>query len=77
MQPFRAKLAADLRRRVTLSDRQVLISQTLKLSFPDGVKAVRLTGPGNAVGFRASPALESLGPGEWGFVPAAGAREQC
>jgi hypothetical protein len=75
-QPFHAKLLADVRADLAISERQITVSQTIKLNFPEGaVKSVRLTGPTTAVGFRANPPLETLGSGEWNFTPPTGAKE--
>ncbi len=75
-QPHRPELAADVRAEVTLHDRQTVVSETirLKLAEPDG-KPIRLRGPATAVDLRATPAVESAGPGEWLFRPPADARE--
>lgn len=75
-QPYRATLAADIAAEVTLQERQLSVTQHVRLSFPDGAgKAIRLTTPLAAVGVRIHPPLEALGLGEWSLVPPPGAKE--
>lgn len=72
--PDQPRINANCLAEITLGERQFTVSETIKLTFPDGAKSVKLAGPA-ASGFRASPPLEPLGPGEWTFVPPAGSKE--
>jgi hypothetical protein len=73
-EPFRPDLTADLRAEVTVAERQLVVTQVVRLKAPDGfAKPVRFRGPAGAVGLK--PALESPAPGAWLFAPPPDARE--
>lgn len=69
-QPYRPDISADVRTDVTVADRQIVVSQTIKLRSPDGFpKPVRFHGPPEALGLKASPALDSPSAGVWSYQP--------
>ena len=73
-EPFRPDLSADLRAEVTVGERQLVVTQVVRLKSPDGFpKPVKLRGPANALGLK--PALDSPAPGVWLFAPPAEARD--
>ena len=71
-QPYRPELSADVRAEVTVSDRQAVVRQEVKLRSPDGFpRPVRFNGPASLSG----AALEPVGPGEWSFAPPTDVKE--
>lgn len=69
---YRPELTCESRAEVTVYPRQLSVTQTLRLTAPEGdVKVVKLRGPDDLVGLRARPALEPTGRGEWEYRPAA------
>jgi hypothetical protein len=73
-EPFRPDLSAELRADVTVGERQLVVTQTLRLKSPDGFpKPVKLRGPAGALGLK--PALESPAAGVWLFAPPPDARD--
>jgi hypothetical protein len=81
-QPYRPDITADVRADVTVGERQVVISQVIKLRSPDGFpKPVRFRGPSEALGLKAQSldgkaiSLETPSLGTWSFAPPVDARE--
>lgn len=73
-EPFRPDLTAEVRADVTVGERQLVVTQTVRLKSPDGFpKLVKFRGPPGALGLK--PALESSAPGAWLFAPPPDARE--
>lgn len=69
-QPYRPDVTADMRIDVSIGERQVVVSQTIKLRSADGFpKPVRFRAPADALGLKAEPAIDSPAPGIWAFAP--------
>jgi hypothetical protein len=74
--PHRPELSADVQARVVLGDRQMVVTEEVKLRSPEGLpRPVRFRGPAAAVGLKATPPLEPVGPGEWVLTPPPDAKE--
>lgn len=75
-QPYRPDLAADGRADVTLGDRQLVVTQHVRLRSAEGLpRPLRFRGPQSPAGLRfppQQPRLEAVGAGEWGVVGADG-----
>lgn len=69
-QPYRPELAVNLNTDVVVNDRQIVISQaytfTAQAPYP---KPIRLRGPVNISGLRATPSLTPLSSGEYSLQP--------
>ncbi|MDY3554676.1 hypothetical protein R5W24_003802 [Gemmata sp. JC717] len=75
--PPRPDMTAEVRTDVTVGERQLVVSQALRLRAADGfARPVRLRGPADALGLKAVPALDAVSPGVWSFVPAADTNDQ-
>lgn len=75
-QPHRPNVAAEFRTDVTLGERQMVVSQLIKLRAQDGFdRQVRLRGPVNALGLKTAPFLEAVSPGVWALAPPGDAKE--
>ena len=75
-QPYRPDVTADVRTDVTVGERQVVVSQVIKLRSPDGFpKPVRLRGPAEALGLKADKPLDAPAAGVWTFAPPVEAKE--
>ncbi len=75
-QPYRPDIVTDIRSEVTIGERQLVVSQTIKLRSPDGLpKSVRFRGPPEALGLKANPPLDAPAPGVWSFAPPSEAKE--
>ena len=71
-QPYRPELNCEVRAEVTVQERQLAIQQTFKFQVPEGdLRPIRFRGPPDALGFRSTPRLESVGMDLWEFVPVA------
>ena len=69
-QPYRPDISADMRIEVTVGERQVVVSQVIKLRSADGFpKPVRFRGPAEALGLTAKPALDAPAAGVWSYSP--------
>ncbi|AMV23088.1 hypothetical protein VT84_01660 [Gemmata sp. SH-PL17] len=69
-QPYRPDVAVTTKTDVTVGERQITVKQEFHLRSGDGLpKAVRLHGPAEAFGLRATPALDSVSPGAWTYLP--------
>jgi hypothetical protein len=75
-QPYRPDVTADVRTEVTIGERQVVVSQVIKLRSPDGLpKTIRLRGPAEALGLKATPPLDAPAAGVWSFAPPGDAKD--
>lgn len=70
-QPHRPDISCEARAEVTVTDQQTVVTQVLKFRTPGDGKPIRLRGPTAAVGLKAIPAVDPIGPGEWEFRPPA------
>lgn len=73
-QSYRPELGCEARAEVTVTTKQVGVTQTFKFTAPDAdVKVLRFRGPPDLIGLRAKPPLDALDPtldpGEWEFRP--------
>lgn len=76
-EPYYPELECQVRAEVTVSPRQVSVTQTFKLTAPDAdVKMLRLRGPADLIGLRAKPPLDPADPGVWEFRPPADAGKE-
>jgi hypothetical protein len=74
--PYRPDLAAESRAEITLTDRQILIQQTIRLRTSETLpRSVHLQGSESVAGVSAHPALEAAGPGQWRWTLPAESRE--
>lgn len=74
--PHRPDLAAESRAEITLTDRQILIQQTVRLRTSEKLpRSVHLQGSDSVAGVSAHPALEAAGPGQWRWTLPAESRE--
>ena len=75
-QPYRQELSAEVRAEVSVWDRQLDITETIRFKSLEPIRRpIRLKGPRSPTAFRPQPAIEPLGAGEWVFAPAAGVKE--
>ncbi len=75
-QPYRAELAVTTKADVTLTERQMTITQTMQFKANDPIgRAIRFKGPTLPLALQATPALEPAGPGLWSLTPSSEARE--
>jgi hypothetical protein len=75
-QPYRPDATAEVRADVTIGERQVLVSQTIRVRSADGFpKPLRFRGPAGALGLKATPALDVPAPGVWSFAPPVDAKD--
>jgi hypothetical protein len=64
--PYRPDLAAESRAEITLTERQILIQQTLRLRSNESLPPrVRLQGAETIAALSSNPALEPAGAGQW------------
>ncbi len=69
-QPHRPDVTAEVKTEVTVGERQITVKQEFRLRSPDGfIKPVRFSGPRDALGLKAVPALEPAGLGVWTYSP--------
>ncbi|CAN5524193.1 hypothetical protein BH11PLA2_BH11PLA2_22010 [soil metagenome] len=75
-QSAKPRFNADMQCDVSLSDRQAVVTQFIRLTFPEAAsRTVKLAGPSNLAGFRSTPLLESTGPGEWTYTASSTAKD--
>jgi len=75
-QPYRPDVTADVRTQVTVGERQIVVSQEIKLRSADGFpKPVRFRGPAETLGFKSRPVLDAQGGGVWAFAPPVDAKD--
>jgi len=68
--PYHPDLSVETRADVTLGERQMVISQQIKLRSTAGLpRQVRLRGPSSPAALKATPFLDLVGPGEWVLTP--------
>jgi hypothetical protein len=69
-QPYHPDITAEVRADVTLGERQIVVSQVIKLRSPDGFpKPVRFHGPAEAIGLSAKPPMDAPAAGAWTVAP--------
>jgi hypothetical protein len=69
-QPYRPDMSAEMRVEVTVGERQVVVTEIIKLRSADGFpKPVRFRGPAEAMGLTAKPALDAPAAGVWSYAP--------
>jgi hypothetical protein len=68
-QPYRPELTASLSADVTIGERQLIVTETVTLTAAIPIeRTIRLRGPVNAAGLRATPALTPTGAGEYALT---------
>ncbi|MFO0938575.1 MAG: hypothetical protein U0798_18885 [Gemmataceae bacterium] len=69
-QPYRPELLTTVSAEVTVSDRQIVIAQSMTFNAQSPYsRPIRLRGPNLASGLRATPSLTPVSSGEYTFVP--------
>jgi hypothetical protein len=74
-QPFRPELTSDVRADLSFGERQVTVTQTIRIQASDPItRSIRLKGPKSALAFQSSIPLEQT-LGGWSLTPPTEARE--